>query len=313
MDTAGCLSEPAAGVAGIVMVVRKPPRKNKTPIRLEQIAEGVLVSYSDPLSDRPALGAIIGDSETLMIDAGASPAHANSFVAELHRQTGKKPTVVCLTHWHWDHSFGLPELDIPSYAHQRCIGHLAALGRMEWTADALNNRVLAGQELAFTRDMMLAEYREGEAIRIGIPAFAIGDGQSVDLGNRSVEIAHMDSDHSDDCLAILDSTTGTLFLGDVCHPDYYAKPPRYTPRKVIALFNKINSMAAHIVVEGHEEPQSRMQFLAGYASLLTVASACMAGERDRSALFALASERSPSADPHETRTMIHAMLAGCST
>ncbi len=293
------------------MYIRKALRKNKTPIKLEEVAEGVFVSYSDPLSDRPALGAIIGSQEVLMVDAGSSGDHAKSFVEELYHLAGKKPSRVCLTHWHWDHSFGLSSLALPAYAHRRCIARLSRLRNCEWTAEAINKRVLTGRELAFTRDMILAEYGESEEIRIGVPGNSIDDEFMLDLGNRPIHIRHLGSDHSDDSLTVYDEIGGALFLGDICHPDYYANPPHYTPRKVIELFNAINAVNATVILEGHEEPRSKTRFLSDYAPLRSIAGSCLAGERDRAVLFRLARDLSPSADPHETRAMIHAMLSGC--
>src|SRR4051812_27575309 len=66
-------------------------------------------------TDRPILGAIVGDNQTLFIDAGNSSAHAKLFKEQLANQqiTGD---ILVLTHWHWDHVFGLSEMNMPSIA-----------------------------------------------------------------------------------------------------------------------------------------------------------------------------------------------------
>lgn len=68
--------------------------------------------YMTPVSetDRPILGMVVGKEKTLMIDAGNSEEHAQLFLEMLKEQNVSSPDFVALTHWHWDHIFGLPVL-----------------------------------------------------------------------------------------------------------------------------------------------------------------------------------------------------------
>ncbi|MFK7801135.1 MAG: MBL fold metallo-hydrolase, partial [Anaerolineae bacterium] len=86
--------------------------------RLNQISEHVYWLAPDSTTDRPTLGAIIGNEATLLVDAGNSPTHAQLFLDELAtlRPTNRKYLV--LTHWHWDHVFGTSVFDMPIIAHQ---------------------------------------------------------------------------------------------------------------------------------------------------------------------------------------------------
>ena len=60
--------------------------------------------------DRPSLGAVVGTDGVLMLDAGASDAHARQFLNLLTAQGIPSPDYVALTHWHWDHVFGAAEI-----------------------------------------------------------------------------------------------------------------------------------------------------------------------------------------------------------
>ena len=62
------------------------------------------------LTDRPILGMVAGSKKTLMIDAGNSEEHVNYFLNELNNRGISTPDLVVLTHWHWDHIFGLSAL-----------------------------------------------------------------------------------------------------------------------------------------------------------------------------------------------------------
>ncbi|ESU33690.1 hypothetical protein G3A_05660 [Bacillus sp. 17376] len=68
--------------------------------------------YMTPISetDRPILGMVVGTERTLMIDAGNSENHANLFIDMLKEKGVDEPSYVVLTHWHWDHIFGLSAL-----------------------------------------------------------------------------------------------------------------------------------------------------------------------------------------------------------
>ena len=57
--------------------------------------------------DRPNLGYVKGENWSLAIDAGHSAAHTKEFYALLEKENLPLPSMTVLTHWHWDHTFGM--------------------------------------------------------------------------------------------------------------------------------------------------------------------------------------------------------------
>ena len=57
--------------------------------------------------DRPFLYYIRGDKLSLAVDAGNSPDHVELFYSQLKAAGLPLPDITLLTHWHWDHTFGL--------------------------------------------------------------------------------------------------------------------------------------------------------------------------------------------------------------
>ena len=57
--------------------------------------------------DRPILGYIRGDKWSLAVDAGHSEAHTKKFYSALNESGLPLPELTVLTHWHWDHTFGM--------------------------------------------------------------------------------------------------------------------------------------------------------------------------------------------------------------
>ena len=57
--------------------------------------------------DRPILGYIKGDHFSVAVDAGHSEAHTKEFYSALEEAGLPLPKITVLTHWHWDHTFGM--------------------------------------------------------------------------------------------------------------------------------------------------------------------------------------------------------------
>jgi len=74
---------------------------------LQQLTERIFFMKNQEETDRPVLGYVQGDCAALMIDAGNSPAHVALFQAGLQERSLPDPDWVGITHWHWDHCYGL--------------------------------------------------------------------------------------------------------------------------------------------------------------------------------------------------------------
>ncbi len=227
------------------------------------------------------------------------------------------PDCVALSHWHWDHSFGLSALGIPCYAHASCAEHLRALDGLSWSDRALDERVKAGTEIRFCADMIAAEYGPdlpghplGRDIRIVLPDMLVDKPTPVDLGSAGVELIPMDSDHSDDCLVALIPEARTAFLGDITGAAYYEKPVAYRAARVLRLFSALWDLPVDLYIEGHTEAQGRQAFFHEYADLLAAARALADGETSRVSLLRIALDAKPDADQSELHRSIAFLLSG---
>ncbi|MFP3489602.1 MBL fold metallo-hydrolase, partial [Staphylococcus sp. SIMBA_130] len=88
--------------------------------------------------------------KSLMIDAGNSENHARSFLEELSDRGLKRPDLLALTHWHWDHIFGLSALrDTVSISSLQTKEEMAKLIPLSWSDYDLDQRVEEGTEIEF--------------------------------------------------------------------------------------------------------------------------------------------------------------------
>ena len=76
-------------------------------MKLERLTERVWVYPYEEERDRPNLSYIKGDRWSLAVDAGHSDDHVREFYRALEKEGLPLPALTVLTHWHWDHTFGM--------------------------------------------------------------------------------------------------------------------------------------------------------------------------------------------------------------
>jgi len=116
--------------------------------------------------DRPRLGAIAGSHSVLMVDAGNSPAHANSFLESVQSIGLTAPAYIGLTHYHWDHVFGAAYLDGLVCSSIATADHLRDMIRLDWRDKALDQRAEESLEFDLTRSCLKTEMSNIERSRL---------------------------------------------------------------------------------------------------------------------------------------------------
>jgi glyoxylase-like metal-dependent hydrolase (beta-lactamase superfamily II) len=211
-----------------------------------EIRSGVYVAMAEPESVN--LGLIVGSQRTLLVDAGSSPDQGRTLRESVSVVTDKPLAGVVVTHWHYDHAFGLAAFaDLPRIAHESV---RARLGSPEAAAEAKRLGV-APEELA-APDTQIAV-----AMAIELGAIELG---AIELGERRVEIVHLGRGHTDGDLVIVVPDADVLFVGDLIES---AGPPSFGPDSVpeewpATLDGVIGLMTAStLAVPGHGEPVDR--------------------------------------------------------
>jgi len=82
-----------------------------------EVRSGVYVAIAEPESVN--LGLIVGSRGALLVDTGSSPAQGRTLRSSVGTVTDRPLTAVVVTHWHYDHAFGLAAFpDVPKIAHE---------------------------------------------------------------------------------------------------------------------------------------------------------------------------------------------------
>ena len=221
------MNSPPAAVESGPTAVLGPWRK---------VRSGVYVAVAEPESVN--LGLIVGTDRALLIDTGSSPAQGRAVRDSIADVTDHPLAAVVVTHWHYDHAFGLAAFsDVPRIAHESV--HIR-LSSADAVADARRLGVDPDDLLQPTRNIAVAT--------------------AIDLGDRRVEIAHLGRGHTDGDLVVVVPDADVLFAGDLIES---AGPPSFgqdsVPDEWPATVDSVIGLmtAATLAVPGHGEPVDR--------------------------------------------------------
>ena len=96
-------------------------------MKLIQVTDRIWYFPLDDTKDRPILGYIRGDRFSVAVDAGHSAEHVQEFYAAIKAAGLPLPALTVITHWHWDHTFGMHAVNGLTLANRRTNEHLTAL------------------------------------------------------------------------------------------------------------------------------------------------------------------------------------------
>jgi glyoxylase-like metal-dependent hydrolase (beta-lactamase superfamily II) len=212
--------------------------------------------------DRPSLCAVVGERRTLMLDAGASAAHARTFLDGLAAEGVAPPSYVALTHSHWDHVFGATEVGAHVIAQALTAEALTELAATDWSDAALERRVAAGVVSPGHAANVKEELPSPREVRVAPADIVFRDGLDIELGGVTVRIRHVGGDHAADSCVMYVEPDQVLFLGDCL---YDSPDGRLTPELVFPLHDAIRGFGAELYVDGHDEaviPRATLEALA---------------------------------------------------
>ena len=108
-----------------------------------------------------------------------------------------------LTHSHWDHVFGAAELGVPVVAHARTAEYLDEHAQLDWSDEALEQRLAAGEVSQFHVDNVRQELPAPREVRVAPADVVFDDSLTFELGDVTVRVQHVANDHTDDgCVAV---------------------------------------------------------------------------------------------------------------
>ena len=175
----------------------------------------------EPASDRPALGYIKGDKYAFAADAGASKAHVDKFYGCLSENGLPLPDFTGVSHYHWDHSYGLFACSGVSIASDRTNAMLRKEALFGWSEAEMLERISDGQDIRFCYVTRKVEYPDPKEIKIVPADMEISADTSIDLGGVHVELIYCGGPHSRDSVMFLVPEDRVLFVADASGKDMF--------------------------------------------------------------------------------------------
>lgn len=230
---------------------------------LKKLTDRVYYMENKEYGDRPALGLVVGDKYSLVIDGGNSKDHAEEFLNEVKKLNITPLKYLVITHWHWDHIFGADYMGLINIVNGATKENLDWLRNLKWTNGAIEERVKKGEEILFSLENIKIEYPSDDR-KIIIPRVDIvyDEFLKLDLGGVEVEIERIPSDHSKDNSIVLvqENDKSVAFVGDSLYLDMHNGDWSYLRDKFISLLIELKCYEADYYVPSHHKIYDRENF-----------------------------------------------------
>jgi glyoxylase-like metal-dependent hydrolase (beta-lactamase superfamily II) len=175
-------------------------------MELIRVSDRVWYSMYEAERDRPCLGYVRGDRWSLAVDAGHSDAHVEEFYDALRRAQLPLPSVTVVTHWHWDHAFGMHHVNGICIANSRTNQHLR---------DFAAKIAREGEESFLSLDPSIRKEYAGGRRAVIVPADIEFDHELLlNPGGISAQLFTCVSPHTDDSTLVCIPEEKILFVGD---------------------------------------------------------------------------------------------------
>lgn len=230
-------------------------------MNLTQLTKHIYVSDFEDYRDRPRLGYIHGTDRSVLIDAGASKEHLLEVLEKIDELKLPRPNVVILTHWHWDHVYGLHACEFLSLCSEKTQIKLKEMKKWEWDDESMRKRIESSEDILFCDEHIRLEYPDRNQIRVTEASETFFDEVELDCGDFKILIFEQETDHSEDSTFIFVPSEKVLFVGDAYSNDFHHGIPHYTKTKLSKLIQMIERLDLDIIVHGHDEIQSKEQIL----------------------------------------------------
>lgn len=205
---------------------------------IERVDEGTFIISEYRHWEETHCYLLVGSHRALLIDTGLGICDIS---AEVRRLTDK-PVSAVATHVHWDHIGGhkyFPDF----YAHKAERNWLD--GEFSLPVHGVRSMVADRCELPDGFDISAYE------IFRGIPTRLLEDGDTIDLGGRTIQALHTPG-HSPGHLCFWEPERGYLFAGDLIYKGtLYANYPSTNPERYLASLEKIAALPVQRLFPGH--------------------------------------------------------------
>lgn len=221
---------------------------------LHRISEHVWIFPLNSAKDRPNLGYILGSGMALAVDAGHSSSHVEDFYDAVRAEGLPLPELTVITHWHWDHTYGMHAVNGKTIARPETNARLAAIQR------EMSESPEKVQAFLMSDPTVRREYAGGVPVVVVPADETVSEDRTIDLGGVTAEIMLSESPHTDDALLVFVPEDRVLFVGDAQLGEFPSW--RMDWGRMAALAQKVRGIDADVVIDGHWNPYTKEEYMA---------------------------------------------------
>lgn len=229
---------------------------------MKKLTSNVYYIPHKPETDRPVIGLVNGSKYSLVVDAGNSPHHAREILSSIEHLGVDNAKYLAITHWHWDHVFGIHYMNLLTLCHEGTDKKLKWMQELSWDDSALDQRVASGEEIEFCSTMIRKEMPSREGLILSSGDLTFDSKIQLDLGGIEVIVENVKGDHAEDSCIVYIPSDKVMFLGDCISCDFYSGPKSYS-YKVVDMINRIMKYDVELYISAHDEPIDKEE-LHGY-------------------------------------------------
>ena len=215
-------------------------------MQLNRLTERIWVYPYEEERDRPNLSYIRGDRWSLAVDAGHSEEHTRAFYQALEAAGLPLPRLTVLTHWHWDHTFGMHAVHGLCLANDRTNAYLHDFrSRLEREGTAF----FLAMDGSIRR-----EYENGKPVIVTLADLVYQGAMELDAGNCPIRVFQAEAPHTDDSTLVEVPGEKVLILGDSTGGVF----PEWTvdPALAAKLAETVRKVKPDVCLPGHWTPLS---------------------------------------------------------
>ena len=228
---------------------------------LMQISEHVWYMPREEDHYRPALGYVYSGLKSMVIDTGNSPEHISDMYGYIRSQGMPDPSFSMVTHWHWDHVFGMSSSPAKSLANSLTNERLINMQHWDWSDSALNSRVAAGLEIPAFAETIRKEVPMRHSFKVTSTDISFDSRINVRLEDLLIELHHVGGPHSEDSTVAYVPDDKVLFLGDCYREDIYTGGGSIRLGELKLLLKRLESFDAEWFIPSHEDPVRKVDFM----------------------------------------------------
>ena len=163
-------------------------------MELKRLSQHIWYMPFEEERDRPNLGYVKGDNYSIAIDAGHSAAHTKEFYDLLEKEKLPLPSLTVITHWHWDHTFGMHAAAGLCLANEKTNQYLATWKEKIETSGP--------DEFLSMNESIRKEYEGNREVKVVKADMTFNGEITLDLGGCTVKVMQTEAPHTDDSAVI---------------------------------------------------------------------------------------------------------------